>query len=155
MCVRLTSDNGQLCSDRHLSFTVACHTLVDVLISGCSERLDPQHSTCTLIKLYGLDSHKNHKKYHISHSGGNTWITIRAVNYNATCQYFSILCFYCNYMTIIIVKYFIDLFKKMPDSLALLYKNVRGQAQIQNMYLYTRSWSWRGVSVVHKDTSAG
>lgn len=69
-CFCLTSNNGQLCSDRHLSLTVACHTLIDVLISGCSEWLNPQHSTCTLIKLYCLDSHKT-TGIHISHSRGN------------------------------------------------------------------------------------
>lgn len=54
----LTSDNGQLCRDRHLSLAVACHTLVGVLISGCSEWLDPQHSACTLVKLHRLDGHR-------------------------------------------------------------------------------------------------
>lgn len=52
----LTSNNGQLCGDGHLSSTVARHTFVDVLISGCSERLDPQHSAGTLVELHSLDS---------------------------------------------------------------------------------------------------
>lgn len=67
--VCLTSDNGQLCSDRLLVYAVTCHTLVGVLISGTSKWLDPQHSTCTIIKLYGLDSHRTR---HISHSRGGT-----------------------------------------------------------------------------------
>lgn len=54
----LTSDNGQLGGDRHLSLAVACHTLVGVLIPGCSEGLDPQHGAGTLVKLDGLDGRR-------------------------------------------------------------------------------------------------
>lgn len=54
----LTSDNGQLGGDRHLSLAVACHALVGVFVPGCSERLDPQHGAGALIKLYCLDSQR-------------------------------------------------------------------------------------------------
>lgn len=58
VCVCSTSDNGQLCRDGHLSLTVACHTLVDVLVSRSSEWLYPQHGTGSLIELDSLDSQK-------------------------------------------------------------------------------------------------
>lgn len=47
---------------------VACHTLVDVLISRSSERLDPQHGSSASVKLYGLDSHMIYRVAYISHS---------------------------------------------------------------------------------------
>lgn len=69
MCVCVfTSDNGQLCSDGDVSLAVACHTLVDVLVSGSSEGLDPQHGPSTFIKLYGLDSDRINRVIYIRHS---------------------------------------------------------------------------------------
>lgn len=58
VCVSSTSDNGQLCRDGHLSHTVACHTLVDVLVSRSSEWLYPQHSAGSIIELDSLDSQR-------------------------------------------------------------------------------------------------
>lgn len=65
---RNTSDDGQLCRDGHLSLAVACHALVDVLVSWSSEWLYPQHGAGSLIELNSLDSQRTTQGAGISHS---------------------------------------------------------------------------------------
>ena len=50
----LTSYDGQLGVDRDLALTVLGDALVDVLVPGGPERLDPEDGPRTLVKLDGL-----------------------------------------------------------------------------------------------------
>lgn len=47
----LTSEDGELGMDSDLPVRVLSNTLVNVLIPGSAEGLDPQNSTCTFIKF--------------------------------------------------------------------------------------------------------
>lgn len=51
---QLTSDDGQLGIDGDFTLTVLSHALVDVLITWRSQRLDPEYSAGSLVKLNGL-----------------------------------------------------------------------------------------------------
>lgn len=51
----LTSEDGELGMDGNLPMRVLSNTLVNVLIPGSPEWLDPQNSTCAFIKFDCLE----------------------------------------------------------------------------------------------------
>lgn len=64
----LTSEHGELGVDSDLPMRVLSNALVNVLVAGRAEGLDPQDSTCTLIKLDGLGA-EGGKETHTRHGG--------------------------------------------------------------------------------------
>lgn len=71
-----TSEDGQLGMDGDFPMRVLSNTLINVLIPGSPERLDPQNSTCTFIKFNCLGNKRKETHTHSKHP----WLATRLIS---------------------------------------------------------------------------